>query len=102
MYGIPAPPALNWNAPWDWATSPQPESGLLLGSIDILRTQQSGTVELTSPALLEFLKVHREKPVLLLFVRETRAPSSGSLVHAFASDSHPQAPGPVLEFFIGP
>ena len=102
VYGIPAPPALNWNAPWDWATSPQPEGGLLLGSIDIPRTQQSGTVELTSSALLEFLKVHRDKPVLLLLVRETRAPSNGSLVHAFASDSHPQAPGPVLEFFIDP
>ena len=99
VYGITAVPELNWSAPWNWETSPKPEDGLLLGSIDILRTQQSGNVELASPALLDFLKAHRDRPVLFLLVRETRAPSSGGLVHAFASDSHPQAPGPVLEFF---
>jgi len=102
VYGITDAPELDWNIPWKWETSPKPESGLLLGSIDILRTQQSGNVELASPALLDFLKTHRDKPILLLVVRDTRAPASGSLVHAFASDSHPQAPGPVLEFFAGP
>ena len=101
VYGFAHGSELDWNAPWNWETSPQPEGGILLGSIDILRTQQSGIVELTSPTLLDFLKTHRNKPILILLVRETRAPSSGSLVHAFASDSHPQAPGPALEFFVG-
>ncbi|MEI6713338.1 MAG: iron dicitrate transport regulator FecR [Verrucomicrobiota bacterium] len=102
VYGITDAHELDWNTSWNWETSPKPEGGLLLGSIDILRTQQSGNVELASPALLDFLKTHRDKPILLLVVRDTRAPASGSLVHAFASDSHPQAPGPVLEFFAGP
>ncbi|MEY2599197.1 MAG: hypothetical protein RLZZ142_1456, partial [Verrucomicrobiota bacterium] len=100
VYGIANPPKLDWSVAWEWEGVPSAEAGELLGTIEIPRAQQSGNVELGGAQLMDFLRRHEGGAVLLLLTRETEAPANGSLVHAFASDSHPQAPGPVLEFFV--
>lgn len=52
-------------------------------------------------ALFDFLAERRGREVTLIVVRETGkiAGEGKVLIHAFANDSHPQASGPILEFF---
>jgi ferric-dicitrate binding protein FerR (iron transport regulator) len=99
VYGLPEPVPFEWGSPWKWEAAPTPADGQLLGSFSVPRSQQKGNVGLSGDALLNFLKKHRGESVCFLIVRETKAQASGSLVHAFASDSHREAPGPALEFF---
>jgi hypothetical protein len=102
VYGLSSTAPLEWGRAWSWDACPTPADGQLLGTFAVPRSQQKGNVTLSGDALLEFLKKHQGESVVFLIVRETKAPSSGSLVHAFASDSHPEAPGPALEFYLAP
>jgi ferric-dicitrate binding protein FerR (iron transport regulator) len=102
VYGLAKTVPFDWRAPWNWDSCPTPADGKLLGTISVPRSQQTGNVALSGPELLNFLREHRGESVVFLIVRETKARSSCSLVHAFAGDSHPEAPGPALEFFLAP
>ncbi len=102
VYGIPDAQTPEWGRAWKWEDCPAVSDGQLLGTVTVPRTQQKGKVTIGGDALLEFLKKNQGGPVLFMVVRETKALSSGSLVHAFATDFHPDASGPALEFFLSP
>ncbi len=85
-----------------WNTIPRPEEGELLGSFEIPRSQKRGTYGVDTPELLQFLKAHAPGKVSFLLVRDTRELERSGLVHTFASDSHPESSGPVLEFYQKP
>ncbi len=102
LYGLDSSTDLDWKANWTWEDAPTTAQGRLLGTVEIGRSQQSGSVAWEGPALFEFLNEHRGEVVTFLLIRETKAPANGSLVHGFASDSHPFASGPVLELISTP
>jgi ferric-dicitrate binding protein FerR (iron transport regulator) len=90
--------------PWSdeplWADASGRDAGILLGTFDIPRSQQTGTVGIETAALLALLRAAPAGIVRLTLVRETAfiEGEGQGLVHAFASDQHPEAAGPVLEF----
>lgn len=52
---------------------------------------------------MEFINEHGDKPISFVLVRETGKSGEVSgkvLVHAFASNRHPEAVGPALELVI--
>ena len=83
----------------EWELAPDPEKGSLLGDFEIPRSQQRGVFGISSDALFHFLKTHAGSRVTFLLVRDTSEQESRGLVHCFASDSHPEASGPLLELF---
>lgn len=73
-----------------------------LGALEIPRSEQRGSRILENDTLLEFLKAHKEGTVTFIIEREV-SPIDGSvpsLVHAFASDLHPEVSGPALEITL--
>lgn len=80
-----------------WETAPVSEDGILLGTFQVERSRQTGSYGIETDALLNFLQANRGGQVSFLLVRETPEIKGSGLVHAFASDSHPEASGPVLE-----
>ena len=73
---------------------------VLLGTFDIPRSQQRRVFGIETEALLEFLNSHETGAVTFLVTRQTTELQRSGLVHAFASDSHPEASGPILELAI--
>ena len=100
VFGITNDTALNWRVGSDWESIPAPEDGVLLGTFDIPRSQQRGVFGIETEALLEFLNSQGAGRVSFLITRQTTELQNRSLVHAFASDSHPEASGPILELAI--
>ncbi|MEM8734743.1 MAG: iron dicitrate transport regulator FecR, partial [Planctomycetota bacterium] len=83
----------------EWDSSPTQEAGVLVGTFELPRSTMRGVVEVGSPELLSFLSRHAKQPITLLLVRETgRIEGTGpAMPHVFASDTHPEAVGPLLE-----
>ena len=71
----------------------------LLGSFDISRGQQRGTIVFESKDLVDFVKSDTTGVCSFIVVRETAGNKNFSLVHAFAGNQHPEARGPTLEVF---
>jgi hypothetical protein len=69
----------------------------LLGSIDLPRGKVTGSVIFETPELTTFLREDSTGQVSFLLVRATPPREGWSLVHAFASSTHPDASGPTLE-----
>ena len=102
LYGLTNPAKAGWKIESAWEESPGSEDGVLLGTFEILRSQQRGTIEIETQELLTFLRDHDDRPVTLILIRETsRASGVGpAMTHMFASDKHPEAVGPLLELGI--
>ena len=100
VFGITNGSAQNWRVDSDWGSIPAPEDGVLLGTFDIPRSQQRGVFGIETEVLLEFLNSQGAGKVTFLITRQTSELQRRSLVHAFASDSHPEASGPILELAI--
>jgi len=73
---------------------------MLLGTFENSRSAQRGSFAIENEKLLKIPQANRSGPVTLILVRETgQIEGEGpGLVHAFASDSYLEAPGPILEF----
>ncbi len=97
IYGIRGDIANEWQLGSTWAAAPKPEDGVLLGRFEVPRSVMTGTFGIASTELLDFLKTSTGNAVTLLLVRETPELEGRGLVHAFASDTHPEASGPLLE-----
>ncbi|MEM1225488.1 MAG: iron dicitrate transport regulator FecR [Planctomycetota bacterium] len=100
VYGLTNASKTHWKSDVLWSQSPGPDDGVLLGRFEIERSQQRGVFGIEGPALLSFILDHGDAPVTLIVVRETTKNDEGigtGLVHAFASDDHPEAVGPMLE-----
>ncbi len=113
LYGIRDDPSLEtWPSEeldWDNAPGSAPDSGgidessvRLLATIEIPRGRISGPVVFSSPELTEFIRNDTTGEVGFLILRATPPLDSWSLVHAFATSSHPSAAGPVLELSLEP
>jgi len=123
VYGIVDEGRENWtddnlqwkDAPGYLETTDGSRAGLnsdevkLLGTFDVQRGHQSGSILIETDALTDFIRTDTTGRVSFLVVGETdvEKESSGGgvnhfpLVHAFASTQHPEASGPTLEIFPG-
>lgn len=103
VYGLTNAAKREWKIESLWEDSPGPEDGQLLGTFEIARSLQRGSFGVENEALLQFLSVQEPGRVTFILVRETgQIKGEGpGLVHAFASDLHAEAAGPVLEFSVG-
>ncbi|MEM7013722.1 MAG: FecR domain-containing protein [Verrucomicrobiota bacterium] len=103
VYGLTNEAKAVWKMGTTWEEGPAVEDGVLLGHLEIPRSQQRGSRFFESDALLDFLKSHGEKAVTLILDAQVD-PATGervpSMVLAFASDTNPEAPGPMLEFTL--
>lgn len=99
VFGITDPQARQWQNDQLWSQSPSPEDGILLGEFEVLRSQQRGTFGIEGERLTNFIQEYGKSPITLLITRETdKTDGVGKgLVHAFASDRHPESVGPLLE-----
>ncbi|MEM9587389.1 MAG: iron dicitrate transport regulator FecR, partial [Planctomycetota bacterium] len=102
VYGITDPEARQWREGVLWSDAPNPEDGVLLGQFEILRSQERGTFGIDGDRLVTYIQEHGDEPITLLVTRETgKTDGVGKvLVHAFASDTHPQSVGPQLEMVV--
>lgn len=85
---------------WDdamWEDAPSIESSTLVGMFEIPRSQERGSIIVESTELLDFLKTNNTSEYTFILTRETIETLSSGMVHAFASDFHPEASGPTLE-----
>ena len=100
VYGVTRADKEEWSSEPRWEDSAGPEDGMLLGRFDIPRSQQTGSVGIENDKLLEFLEADVDKKVTFVIVRETGLidGEGKGLVHTFATDRNPHAPGPILEF----
>jgi len=103
VYGLTNQAKVDWPVDCLWEQSPGPDDGVLLGAFEIPRSQQRGSFGIENVALLDFLRTHKDAPVTLILVRETTQIEGvgAGLTHLFASDIHPEAVGPLLEFTTG-
>ena len=102
VYGLTNADKAGWTVDDIWEKSPRPADGVLLGTFEIPRSQQRGTFGIEGTELLEFLRQHSNESVTFILVRETtQIEGEGrGLTHMFASDSHPEAVGPLLELTV--
>lgn len=102
IYGLTNREKADWQIGGTWEESPGPEDGVRLGTFEIPRSRQRGAFGISGPDLLEFLREHTGEggPVTFILVRETMQIEGDvpGLTHMFASDSHPESVGPMLEF----
>lgn len=99
IYGLTNQAKANWQADVLWDESPGPNDGVLLGTFEIPRSQQRGSFGIDDERLLEFLQNQNNSIVTFILVRETTQIEGigPGLTHLFASHSHPEAVGPMLE-----
>ncbi|MGC6448818.1 MAG: iron dicitrate transport regulator FecR [Rubripirellula sp.] len=99
VYGLTNPAKSNWVIESTWEDAPSQEDCDLLGTFEVLRSQQRGTFGIANEKLVRFLQENRGRSVTILLVRETsQIEGQGpGLTHLFASDNHPEAVGPLLE-----
>lgn len=99
VYGMANSERSNWNPEPLWDESPGPEDGVLIGTFEIPRSKMRGTIEIETPELSSFVKEHGGSPITFILVRRTgRIGGAGSAMpHTFASNTHPEAVGPMLE-----
>ena len=97
IYGLADESKENWKRESSWEAAPTINDAKLLGRFEIPRSQKNGSYGIESTTLLDFLKADTTGNVSFILVRETVETGGKGLVHAFATDSHPEASGPILE-----
>lgn len=100
IYGLTDQTKADWEIECLWEDSPRPEDGIPLGTFEIHRSEKRGSFGIQNDELLSFLKTHQGTSVTFILIRETTQINGvgPSMTHMFASDSHPEAVGPMLEF----
>jgi hypothetical protein len=83
-----------------WEEAPSIESATLIGNFEIPRSQERGSVVIESQELTNFLKENNTSEYTFIVTRQTTEIRGSGMVHAFASDSHPEASGPTLEIIF--
>lgn len=80
-----------------WEEAPTIGSATLVGKFEIPRSQERASIVIESKKLIDFLKINNATEYTFILTRETTETKGSGMVHAFASDSHPEASGPTLE-----
>jgi|TARA_B110000495_G_scaffold157976_1_gene141780 hypothetical protein len=91
---------IQWGENLKWDDSPTLQSATPVGNFEIPRSQERGSIVIETPELLSFLKENNQSEYTFIITRETTEIQGSGLVHAFASDYHPEASGPSLEVFF--
>jgi len=97
VLAVPGFTGIEWNQTLNWEEAPKIEDCTEVGTFEIPRSQDSGSILLKTPELLKFLKENQSQRYTFIIIRETSETKGSGLVHTFASDSHPQSSGPSLE-----
>jgi hypothetical protein len=97
VYGITNELTESFPLDCDWADAPALENAARLGTFEIPRSRQRGIVWFEADTIRDFLVADSTGTVSFILTRETVETHRHGLVHAFASDSHPEGSGPVLE-----
>ncbi len=97
VYGVSQEAVERFSLETQWDTAPQLEDAVKLGTFEIPRSKQRGVVWFRSDAIVDFVRSDTNGLVTFIIVRETTETERHGMVHAFASDSHPDGAGPVLE-----
>jgi len=97
VYALAGFSGIKWENPIAWKDAPAVKSLELVGKFEIPRSQERGTVVIETPELLHFIQKNNADEYTFLLLLETPENQGGGLVHAFASDSHPESTGPCLE-----
>ena len=102
IYGLVNPGKADWVIDSTWEAAPAPEDGVLLGTFEILRSQQRGTFGIANKMLVDFLQRFPGQSVTLILVRETTQIEGNvpGLTHLFGSDANPETVGPLLELTV--
>lgn len=104
LHGLTNAKKAGWTQNSAWETAPQPEDGTLLGRFEIPRSQKRGSCRIETVELLDFLKANQGGEVTLILSRETKfligVGAGKGMTHTFASESHPEAVGPMLQFTL--
>jgi hypothetical protein len=94
---------LTWdNAPaiaYENATDAKPEV-VRLAAFTVPQGQQTGTIGVSSQALVDFLNADTNRLVTLVVVRHTAGEGESDLVHGFASRRHASLPAPTLRIVV--
>ncbi|MEM7699107.1 MAG: iron dicitrate transport regulator FecR [Verrucomicrobiota bacterium] len=100
VYGIARELSVDWQADLIWKDLPALDEATRLGQFSIARSELRGSFGFASSALTDFLRANASEGVTLIIARDTAEVETRGLVHAFASDSHPEASGPSLELLM--
>ncbi len=92
---------------WDDAPAvsdagPLPGQTRELASFEIRRGAAPALIQVSGPALLEFLRNDKNRLASFVLVRDTGESETQGLVHAFASKEHPTARPPTLRLHVSP
>lgn len=100
VYGFPVGEGEQWTGTFRWDDAPSPSDAAKVGEFAISRSQPTGLITIEGASLESFVEANRDREVLFLVLRETSyiEGEGPGLAHAIASDFHPEAAGPVLEF----
>ena len=97
VYALAGFSGIEWENPIAWKDAPPVKSLELVGEFEIPRSQERGTMVIETPELLHFIQKNNADEYTFLLLLDTPETQGGGLVHAFASDSHPESTGPCLE-----
>lgn len=102
VYGLTNADKADWVMDSLWEDAPTPQDGRLLGTFEVLRSQQRGNFGIGGADLVRFLQEFPGQAVTLILVRETTQVEGErpGLTHMFASDVHPEVVGPLLEITL--
>lgn len=100
VYALAGFSGIEWQGQLSWNSIPPLTSFHPVGDFKIPRSQERGSITIENPKLLNFLKKNNADEYTFLIIRKTPEDRGGGLVHAFASDSHPEASGPSLELYF--
>lgn len=79
-----------------------PAKVMLLGKFQVMQGVQTGTREVSGPALVDFLNRDTNGTATFIIIRETMGSGRLDLVHAFAGRYHPELSPPTLKLTVVP
>jgi len=100
VYGLTDESKEDWKMHMQWDEAPRLSDAKLLGKFEVARTQLHGTVGIETDDLRMFLEADTSGAATLILVRETDELQMQGYVHSFASDSHPEVSGPLIELAL--
>lgn len=102
VYGLVNTEKRDWAGTDLWEDAPSVKDGRLVGSFEMSRSQLSGGVAISNEDMSRFVASNTGGSVSYIVVCDSfsKEGPGQSYTHAFASNSHPESVGPVLEVFL--
>lgn len=100
VYALAGQSEMEWGSHLAWQDVPSLKSFHFIGDFNIPRSQERGPIVIENIELLQFLQKNNANEYTFLILLETPEVQGGGMVHAFASDFHPEASGPSIEVYF--